>query len=71
MTEICHCGKPGMFGYQDRAAWPRRLPTGEENTTTNASLIWFCADHRWGQCYADARVPYETICETIIPFRGV
>ncbi|HKF08011.1 MAG TPA: hypothetical protein VKB89_04715 [Xanthobacteraceae bacterium] len=49
----CHCGGLGTFGYWDRVAWPRRLPDGSANVTSGA-LVWFCAAHRFGQCYADA-----------------
>jgi hypothetical protein len=50
----CHCSKPGVFGYKDHAAWPRRLPDGSANATSAAEFVWFCTTHRFGQCYADA-----------------
>jgi hypothetical protein len=52
----CHCGRLGMFGYRDRAAWPRRLASGVANEINPAEvkLVWFCAEHRLGQHYADA-----------------
>jgi hypothetical protein len=50
----CHCGKPGLFGYEDRAAWPRRLADGSANATSGVTLMWVCAAHRWAQSYADA-----------------
>jgi hypothetical protein len=45
-----------MFGYRDRAPWPRRLARGAPNEINPAEvkLIWFCAEHRFAQCYADA-----------------
>jgi hypothetical protein len=55
----CHCGAPGVFGYKDRAGWPRRLASGAPNEISPAevSLIWFCAEHRFAEWYADATVP--------------
>jgi hypothetical protein len=50
----CHCGKPALFGYEDRAVWPRRHPDGSANATSGVTLIWVCAAHRWAQFYADA-----------------
>jgi hypothetical protein len=52
----CHCGRLGMFGYRDRAAWPRRLANGvaKEINPAEVKLIWFCAEHKFAQCYADA-----------------
>jgi hypothetical protein len=52
----CHCGRLGMFGYRDRAAWPRRLASGAANKikSTEVELVWFCAEHRFARCYADA-----------------
>jgi hypothetical protein len=45
-----------MFGYRDRAAWPRRLADGAANEINPAEvkLVWFCAEHRFAQYYADA-----------------
>jgi len=53
-TGRCHYGGLGTFGYWDRAAWPRPHPDGSANVTSGARLVWFCAAHRFGQCYADA-----------------
>ena len=50
----CHCGQLGLFGYEDRAVWPRPRPDGSANVTSGARLVWFCAAHRFGQCYAHA-----------------
>lgn len=36
---LCHCGKPGTFGYKNGAD----------------KMIWYCADHRPGLFYADAQ----------------
>jgi hypothetical protein len=54
----CHCGKLGVFGYRDRAPWPRRLPSGAvTEPPTETKLVWFCVEHRFAQCYADAKAP--------------
>ena len=54
-TRRCHCGRPGMFGYRDRAAWPRRSSEGAAaETPPETMLVWFCTEHRFAQCYADA-----------------
>jgi hypothetical protein len=52
----CHCGRLGVFGYRDRAPWPRRLANGVPNEINLAEvkLIWFRAEHRFAQWYADA-----------------
>jgi hypothetical protein len=50
----CHCGKRGGFGYRDRAAWPRRSATGSAaEPPPETRLLRFCAEHRFGQHYAD------------------
>jgi hypothetical protein len=36
----CHCGKPVEFGYRNE----------------RGTMDWFCAEHRRGQRYADARI---------------
>ena len=33
------CGVEGVFGYRNK----------------DGDLIWYCAEHRLGRCYADAR----------------
>ena len=35
------CNQPGLFGYRDQ----------------DGGLIWYCAEHRLAQFWADARVP--------------
>jgi hypothetical protein len=50
----CHCGRPATYGYRDRAAWPRRSATGAATEQSpDTAMIWFCAEHRFAQCYAD------------------
>jgi hypothetical protein len=46
-ADNCHCGKPGVFGYQIDKAQPEKI-------------TWFCAEHRLGEWYADASAPPTT-----------
>ena len=38
-TDLCHCGKPGLFGYKDESG----------------KMVWYCGEHRLAQHWADAR----------------
>jgi hypothetical protein len=37
------CGGKGEFGYRN----------------SEGELVWYCADHRLAQCWADARIPFD------------